>query len=183
MAVGPDIDYVLVKNTRKIKTKDGEKTETDLLVLAEARLQVLDGEYEILQRFKGKELFGTVYEQIFEFMPINRQKYPNALTVLTADFVSTEDGSGIVHIAPAFGQDDYEMSKKYNLPFLQPVTPGGRFTDEVGEFSGRTVKTFQYTDHVEEGVDKDVVAGLKTRQIVPQYIRLRAQLSPLLADR
>ncbi len=163
MAVGADIDYVLVKNTRTIKTKEGEKTETDLLVLAEARLQVLDGEYEVLARFKGKELFGTVYEQIFEFLPIDRNKYPNALTVLTADFVSTEDGSGIVHIAPAFGQDDYEMSKKYNLPFLQPVTPGGRFTDEVGEFSGRTVKTFQYTDHVEEGVDKDVVAGLKKR--------------------
>ncbi len=163
MAVGPDIDYVLVKNTRTIKTKEGERTESDLLVLAEARLEVLDGEYEILERFKGKELFGTIYEQIFEFLSIDRQKYPNALTVLTADFVSTEDGSGIVHIAPAFGQDDYEMSKKYNLPFLQPVTPGGRFTDEVGEFSGRTVKTFQYTDHVEEGVDKDVVAGLKKR--------------------
>ncbi len=163
MAVGADIDYVLVKNKRTIKTKQGEKTETDLLVLAEARLQVLDGEYEVLARFKGKELFGTVYEQIFEFLPVDRNKYPNALTVLTADFVSTEDGSGIVHIAPAFGQDDYEMSKKYNLPFLQPVTPGGRFTDEVGEFSGRTVKTFQYTDHVEEGVDKDVVAGLKKR--------------------
>ncbi|NOX90240.1 MAG: isoleucine--tRNA ligase [Calditrichaeota bacterium] len=163
MAVGADIDYVLVKNTRKIKTKEGEKTLVDKLVLAESRLEVLDGEYEILNRFKGKELFGTVYEQIFEFLKIDRQKYPNALTVLTADFVSTEEGSGIVHLAPAFGADDYEMSKKYNLPFLQPVTPGGRFTDEVGEFSGRTVKTFQYTDHVEEGVDKDVIKGLKKR--------------------
>ncbi len=161
MAVGADIDYVLVENTRKIKTKNGEETLTDKLVLAEARLEVLDGEYKILARFKGKELFGTVYEQIFDYLKIDREKYPNALTVLIGDFVSTEDGSGIVHLAPAFGQDDYDMSKKYNLPFLQPVTPGGRFTDEVGEFSGRTVKTFQYTDHVEEGVDKDVVKKLK----------------------
>ncbi len=161
MAVGADIDYVLVKNTRKIKTKEGEKTLEDKLVLAEARLQVLDGEYEILARFKGRELFGTVYEQIFDYLKIDREKYPNALTVLIGDFVSTEDGSGIVHLAPAFGQDDYDMSKKYNLPFLQPVTPGGRFTDEVGEFSGRTVKTFQYVDHVEEGVDKDIVKKLK----------------------
>ncbi len=161
MAVGADIDYVLVKNTRKIKTKEGEKTLEDKLVLAEARLQVLDGEYEILARFKGRELFGTVYEQIFDYLKIDREKYPNALTVLIGDFVSTEDGSGIVHLAPAFGQDDYDMSKKYNLPFLQPVTPGGRFTDEVGEFSGRTVKTFQYVDHVEEGADKDIVKKLK----------------------
>ncbi len=161
MAAGADIDYVLVENTRRIKSKEGTKTITDKLVLAEARLSVLDGEYKILKRFKGKELFGTVYEQIFDYLKIDREKYPNALTVLIGDFVSTEDGSGIVHLAPAFGQDDYDMSKKYNLPFLQPVTPGGRFTDEVGEFSGRTVKTFQYTDHVEEGVDKDIVKKLK----------------------
>ncbi len=161
MAVGADIDYVLVENTRIVKRKEGKETVTDKLVLAEARLQVLDGEYKILARFKGKKLFGTVYEQIFDYLKIDREKYPNALTVLIGDFVSTEDGSGIVHLAPAFGQDDYDMSKKYNLPFLQPVTPGGRFTDEVGEFSGRTVKTFQYTDHVEEGADKDIVKKLK----------------------
>ena len=161
MAVGADIDYVLVENTRKIKSKNGGKTLTNKLVLAEARLEVLDGEYNILTRFKGKELFGTVFEQIFDYLKIDRERYPNALTVLIGDFVSTEDGSGIVHLAPAFGQDDYDMSKKYNLPFLQPVTPGGRFTDEVGEFSGRTVKTFKYTDHVEEGADKDIIKKLK----------------------
>lgn len=163
MAVGSEIEYVLVKNSRKIKGVEGEETVVDELVLAESRLEALDGQVDILLRFKGKELIGTVFEQIFEFLSIDREKYPNALTVLTGDFVSTEDGSGIVHIAPAFGADDYEMSKKFNLPFLQPVTPGGRFTKEVGEFSGRTVKTFTYIDHTEEGVDKDVVEGLKKR--------------------
>ncbi len=163
MAVGSDIDYVLVRNTRIVMSDDTKKTVTDELVMAKARLEALDGDTEILMTFKGKELIGTVYEQIFEFLPIDRQKYPNALTVLTGDFVSTEDGSGVVHIAPAFGQDDYEMSKKFNLPFLQPVTSGGRFTNEVGEFSGRTVKTFTYIDHKEEGVDKDVIIGLKKR--------------------
>lgn len=163
MAVGPEIDYVLVKNQRV--QKSGESTELliDELVLAESRLEALDGEIEIIKRFKGKAIIGTVFEQIFEYLPIDRKKYPNALTVLAGDFVSTEDGSGIVHMAPAFGADDYEMSKIYNLPFLQPVTPGGRFTDEVGEYSGRTVKTFTYTDHTEEGVDKDIVIGLKKR--------------------
>lgn len=163
MAVGSDIDYVLVRNTRIQMSSDSKEMVTDELVMAKARLEALDGNTEILMTFKGKDLIGTVYEQIFEFLPIDRQKYPNALTVLTGDFVSTEDGSGVVHIAPAFGQDDYEMSKKFNLPFLQPVTPGGRFTNEVGEFSGRTVKTFMYIDHTEEGVDKDVIIGLKKR--------------------
>jgi isoleucyl-tRNA synthetase len=163
MAVGDSIDYVLVKNTRVLKSGDTKETFTHELVLAAARLETLDGDVEILETFKGKDLIGTVYEQIFEFLPIDRMKYPNALTILTGDFVSTEDGSGIVHMAPAFGADDYEMSKKFNLPFQQPVTPGGRLTDEVGEFSGRTVKTFMYTDHTEEGVDKDVVIGLKKR--------------------
>lgn len=163
MAVGSEIDYVLVRNKRVQKSADDSELLVDELVLAEARLQALDGETQIIKRFKGKEIIGTVFEQIFEFLPIDRSKYPNALTVLAGDFVSTEEGSGIVHIAPAFGADDYEMSKIYNLPFLQPVTPGGRFTDEVGEYSGRTVKTFTYTDHTEEGVDKDIVIGLKKR--------------------
>ena len=161
MAVGEDIDYVLVKNTRQIKSGNRKETVTDELVLAEARLEALDGEYEIFDRFKGKELIGTRYEPLFDYFKPDLEKYPNTFTVLTADFVSTEDGSGIVHLAPAFGQDDYDMSKKFNLPFFQPVTPGGRLTDQVGEFAGRTVKTFTYTDHTEEGVDKDIVYALK----------------------
>jgi len=161
MAVGTDIDYVLIGNKRTVKSGDDKIDLTDKLVLAKERLSVIDGEYEILDSFKGKDLVGSVYEQIFDFLPIDREKYPNGLTVVAGDFVSTEDGSGIVHMAPAFGQDDYEMSRVYNLPFLQPVTPGGRFTDGVGEFSGRTVKTFTYPDHTEEGVDKDVIYALK----------------------
>ncbi|NIV03090.1 isoleucine--tRNA ligase, partial [Candidatus Saccharibacteria bacterium] len=161
-AVGEEIEYVLVKNTRKLKQGDEEKEVVDKLVLAESRLKALDGEVEIVERFKGKEILGTVYEQIFNFLKIDRHKYSNALTLLPGEFVSTEDGSGIVHLAPAFGQDDYEMSKRFNLPVLQPMTPGGRFTDQVGEFSGRTVKTFTYADGTsEEGVDKEVVIALK----------------------
>ena len=162
MAVGNDIDYVLVENKRVVKRGDQKDEVTDRLVLARERLAALDGEYTELARFKGREIVGTVYEQIFDYLPIDREKYPNGLTVVAADFVSTEDGSGIVHMAPAFGADDYEMSKKYNLPFLQPVTPGGKFKDGIGEFSGRPVKTFRYADnHVEEGVDKDVIYNLK----------------------
>ena len=161
-AVGPDIDYVLVKNTRKIKHGDISEITEDKLVLAKSRLEALDGEYEILDEFKGADIVGTTYEQIFPYMDLMPDRYPNVLHVLPGDFVTTEDGSGIVHMAPAFGQDDYEMSKKYNLPVINPVTPGGKFKDGVGNFSGRPVKTFTYADgHVEEGVDKDVIIALK----------------------
>jgi isoleucyl-tRNA synthetase len=158
LAAGEDIDYVLIKNTRT--TKEGDISE-DLIVLAEARLSVLDGEYEVIKTFKGSELIGTTYEQILPFAVIDRQKFPQSLSVLPGDFVSTSDGSGIVHLAPAFGEDDYQMSKKYKIPFLQPVTPDGHFTQDMGDFAGRAIKTFTYDDRTEEGADKDIVRYLK----------------------
>ncbi|MBQ6268880.1 MAG: isoleucine--tRNA ligase, partial [Bacteroidetes bacterium] len=157
LAVGVDYDYVLVKNTVKTKTS----TTEHLLVLAETRLSALDGEYEILSKFKGEELLGTEYNQILPYCKIDKEKYPQALTVLAGDFVTTSDGSGIVHLAPAFGEDDYRMSLNNKIPFLQPVTPDGHLTDEVGEFAGRAIKNFTYSDRTEEGVDKDVIIWLK----------------------
>ncbi len=157
LAAGVDIDYVLVVNKRKIKDEIFEEK----LVLAEARLSVLDGEYEVLDKFKGSELIGTKYEQIFPYCNLETEKYSDALSVLPGDFVSTEDGSGIVHLAPAFGEDDYAMSRKFNIPFVQPVTPNGHFTDDMGDFAGRAIKNFTYTDHDEEGADKDIIIALK----------------------
>ncbi len=124
LAVGPDIDYVKIKfNDKKI-------------ILAKERLIVIEGEYEILEEFKGEKLEKTEYEQLFNYLSVDKK----AFFVVCGNFVSTEDGSGIVHIAPAFGQDDYEVSKKYNLPMLQPVTRGGLFTDEITDFKGQFVK-------------------------------------------
>jgi isoleucyl-tRNA synthetase len=157
LAAGKDIDYVLIKNIRKVK----EEEIIDKIVLAKSRLNVIEGEYEILKEMKGSEILGTVFEQILPYIKIDRNKYPNALTILPGDFVSTEDGSGIVHLAPAFGEDDYQMSKKYNLPFLQPVTPNGHFTKDLGEFAGRAIKHFTYADHEEDGSDKDIIIALK----------------------
>lgn len=124
LAVGPDIDYVKIK------------TEGKVLILAKDRLSVIDGDYEIIEELKGRDLSGIEYEQLFDYCDVDRK----AFYVIEADFVSTEDGSGIVHIAPAFGADDYEVSKKYNLPMLQPVTRSGVFTDEVTDFAGQFVK-------------------------------------------
>jgi len=124
LAVGEDVDYV------KILHKDKK------IILAKERLSVIDGEYQILEEMKGKQLAGIHYEQLFNYCKVDKK----AFYVVTGDFVSTEDGSGIVHIAPAFGQDDYELSKVYNLPMLQPVTRAGLFTPEVTDFASQFVK-------------------------------------------
>ncbi|MHB8578691.1 MAG: isoleucine--tRNA ligase [Ignavibacteriaceae bacterium] len=135
LAVGKDVDYVKINfNGKKI-------------ILAKERLSVIDGEYEILSGLKGKDLEGIEYEQLFNYLKTEKK----AFYVTLGDFVSTEDGSGIVHIAPAFGADDYELSKKYNLPMLQPVTRGGLFTEEITDFAGQFVKD----------ADKGIIQKLK----------------------
>ena len=124
LAVGSDIDYVKIKNDNK------------KIILAQERLNVIDGEYEIIEEFKGNSLENTEYDQLLSYAKVDKR----AFFVVSGEFVSTEDGSGIVHIAPAFGADDYEISKKYDLPMVQPVTRGGLFTDEVTDFKGEFVK-------------------------------------------
>lgn len=135
LAVGSDIDYVKIK------------TEHATMILAKERLSVIDKEYEILAEMKGKDLAGIEYEQLMEYCDVDKK----AFYVIEGDFVSTADGSGIVHIAPAFGADDYEVSKKYSLPMLQPVTRAGLFTDEVTDFAGKFVKD----------ADQDIILKLK----------------------
>jgi len=169
LVVGAEIDYVLVHNKREVKQGNEKIPLEDHLVLAKARLSVLEGETTVLAEFKGSEIVGSRYEQIFPYAQIDHAKYPDALTVLAGDFVSTDDGSGVVHIAPAFGQDDFEMTKIYKLPFVQLVTSGGRFTAEAGEFAGRTVKTFTYPDRTEEGADKDLAIALKKADKIYKY--------------
>lgn len=158
LAVGPDIDYVLVRNIYTV----GEKSFNEQLVLAEARLEILEGSVEVIKKFRGSELVGSAYQQIFSDLDLDSEKYPNVLHILPGAFVNLDDGSGVVHLAPAFGQDDFEMSKRHQLPVPQPVTPNGHFTDEIKDFAGRAVKTFTYADHVEEGADRDIVKALKT---------------------
>jgi len=124
LAVGAEIDYVKIR------------TDERIIILAKERLSVIKEEYQIIGEYKGKDIAGLEYEQLFKYLPVNKK----AFYVVTGDFVSTEDGSGIVHIAPAFGADDYELSKKNDLPFLQPVTRGGLFTEDITDFKGQFVK-------------------------------------------
>ncbi|ANT64298.1 MULTISPECIES: isoleucine--tRNA ligase [Prosthecochloris] len=130
LAVGPDVDYVKVRDAEGVA-----------YILAEARLQVLqrskeESAPEILERMKGSELVGLEYEPLFSWLkPSKRCWY-----VTGGSFVTTGDGTGIVHIAPAFGADDYEVAKECDLPMLQPVARNGCFTDEVPELSGMFFK-------------------------------------------
>ncbi|MFQ6093207.1 MAG: isoleucine--tRNA ligase, partial [bacterium] len=124
LAVHPDCDYV------KIKRGD------EYWILALSRLDVLDGEYEVVERCKGSGLEGKRYEPLFSFCQPDRA----AFYVATADFVTAGEGTGIVHIAPAFGEDDYNLGKEYDLPILQPVDERGTFTEEVSPWKGCFVK-------------------------------------------
>ncbi|NTW54361.1 MAG: isoleucine--tRNA ligase [Chlorobaculum sp.] len=132
LAVGRDIDYVRVKH----------RETGEVLILAESRLSVLvekigeESAWEVIDRCKGSDLEGRDYEPLFRYFAPERR----AWYVACGDFVSTGDGTGIVHIAPAFGADDYELSKQYQLPMLQPVARNGCFTAEVPEYAGMFFK-------------------------------------------
>ena len=140
LAVHPQIDYVRVSY----------RGET--WILAEARLGVLEGEYTVLERFKGGTLAGREYERIFNYHAV-REK---AFYVVTADFVTTEDGTGIVHIAPAYGEDDYQVSRKFGLPTIHPVNTSGEFESAVSDFAGKFVKE----------ADAEIIWNLRERGIL-----------------
>ncbi len=130
LAVGPEHDYV------KVRYRD------QLLILAEGRLSILadeDGSLpEILQRFKGSDLLGRRYEQLLPFVTPPGDK--EAFKLVAADFVTLDSGSGIVHMAPAFGEDDYQVGVRENLAFFRPVDANGQFTAEVAPWAGLMVK-------------------------------------------
>jgi isoleucyl-tRNA synthetase len=106
------------------------------LILAEALLSKLDCEYEVVRKFKGQELLGLEYEQMFPFAKVDKK----AFYVIHGDFVTLTDGTGIVHIAPAYGEDDNLMGKKYELPLVNLVDAEGKFVAEVEPWAGLFVK-------------------------------------------
>jgi isoleucyl-tRNA synthetase len=135
LAVHPDEAYV------KVMHKDQQ------LILAKARLSVLDGEYEILAEFAGRDMEKKQYEPLFRFVEPEKPAWYIGL----ADYVTMTDGTGIVHTAPAFGQDDYSLAQKYDLPFVQPVDGAGKFSEVVAPWAGQFVKA----------ADKDIIRVLK----------------------
>jgi isoleucyl-tRNA synthetase len=127
LAVGPKISYV--------KIQDGE----DVFILAKDRMAAYYKDLstvKVIEEFPGTKLVGMAYEPLFDHF---KQVSPDFFKVTSADFVSTEDGTGIVHIAPAFGEDDFGVGEKLKLPIVCPVDDEGKFTKEIPEFAGKTV--------------------------------------------
>jgi isoleucyl-tRNA synthetase len=140
LAVGPEHDYAKVSHSGQT------------LILAKDLLTVLDGEYEILGTVKGHELEGKTYEPCFPYF----KDEENGFRVILADFVTLTDGTGIVHTAPAFGEDDYIAGMQQNLPFVQPVDAEGKFTAEVEKWAGVFIKD----------ADPEIIEDLKERGIL-----------------
>jgi isoleucyl-tRNA synthetase len=173
LAVGIDIDYVAVV------TKARYSEEEVCVLLAEALLEKhfpvrKDESYRVVARFKGREIVGTAYEQL---LPFAKPAYDadKAFHVIAGDFVSTEDGTGIVHIAPTFGADDAKAAREAGVPpmlvddgngnLVPLVDLQGRFTSHVGEWAGMFVKNEYYSEGQapEKSVDVLIAIQLKER--------------------
>ncbi|GAA0180781.1 isoleucine--tRNA ligase [Clostridium sediminicola] len=111
-------------------------TNDETLILAKELLNIITDEYEIIREFKGEELLGLEYEQLFKFHEPDKK----AFYVVHGDFVTLSDGTGIVHIAPAYGEDDNQIGKKYGLPLINLVNAEGKFVEEVEPWAGLFVK-------------------------------------------
>ncbi|MEM6348337.1 MAG: isoleucine--tRNA ligase [Bacteroidota bacterium] len=178
LAVGKNITYL------KVRTFNPYTFKPQTVVLAEERLNYYFPEknaelkladyqegdkqipFEVLSKHKGSELAGTRYEQLMDYVTPEGDPF----RVIVGDFVSTEDGTGIVHIAPTFGSDDFIVASQNNIPaLLVPYEDGsmgplvdrqGRFTKEVTDFAGRYVKDYGQIE--DRSVDVDIAIKLKT---------------------
>lgn len=143
LAVGAKIDYV------KIKLPDGDK-----LILGKEKLNILNLNYDIVEEMTGKDLTGLEYEPLYD---IKESQNKNSHKIILADFVTTEDGTGVVHTAGMYGEDDYNICKEKNLPLVHSVGQDGKFLDIAPEFlRGRFVKE----------TEKDIIEDLKKRHLL-----------------
>ena len=143
VAVNPKVTYQV------IEVVNDEKTER--LVVAADLASVLGDEGKVIASFKGSELEHTKYARPFDFVEINDSHY-----VVLADYVTVEDGTGLVHQSPAFGADDLEVCRKYNLPVINPISPDGHFLKEVPLVGGVFFKE----------ADKALIKDLKARGLM-----------------
>ena len=144
LAVGKDIEYVHVK----------EKATGANYILAEARLFSFSKkpheDFEVLNSFKGIGLLGFEYTPIFNYFADKRSE--GAFKVIDSDHVTTDSGTGVVHMAPAYGEEDFYACKAAGVPIVNPVDDDGMFTKAVSDFQGRRVKE----------ADKDIILKLKS---------------------
>ena len=199
LAVGKTIDYLLVKTINQYTGKSVNvilaKNLLDKLIpleneanivkrlkkdnpnfsgdYAKTALEIIKNQRQIIKEFKGEELVDIKYEQLLPYA-LPYQNAENAFKVIAGDFVTTEDGTGIVHIAPTFGQDDAMVAKEANVPPMLVLDENqnpvplvnlqGKFRPEMGEFSGKYVKNEYYSKNniPEKSVDVELAIKLKT---------------------
>jgi isoleucyl-tRNA synthetase len=127
IAVHPDVEYVAIEVT--------EEETTEVLVVAKNLMDAVKGEKKILRSMLGKELERVTYNRPFDYIEI-----PDAHFVVLATYVTTEDGTGLVHQAPAFGADDLAVCRSYGLPVVNPIAPDGHFLPDVPVVAGMFFK-------------------------------------------
>lgn len=140
LAVNKKYDYVEVLHNE------------ENIILSRALLNKLEGEYEVVAEFKGEALLGKEYEQMFKFETPEEK----AFYIVHADYVTLTDGTGIVHTAPAYGDEDNQTGKRYNLPMINLVDAEGKFVEKVTPWAGIFVKK----------ADEKIVAYLKENNIL-----------------
>ena len=132
LAVNPVLDYA------KIRLSENARTEY-YIIAKDCIGEVIDHDYEIVEEFKGEELIGWTYDPVFDYAMSEYDK-SDAWRVIPADYVTTDEGTGVVHTAPAFGADDYESAQKNDIPMFNPVDREGKFTAAVPDFKGEWFK-------------------------------------------
>jgi len=150
LAVNPEVAYVEIT----------EKKTGENLVLGKERLGSYfksADEYTIVREMTGKDLEGQGYEPLLPYFASHKQQ--GAFKIVLGDYVTTGDGTGIVHTAPAFGEDDFYACQKYKIELVNPVDAEGRFTDEVPDYKGQNVKE----------ADKAIIKDLKARGSVYRH--------------
>ncbi|MAF13655.1 MAG: isoleucine--tRNA ligase [Parcubacteria group bacterium] len=153
LAIGEDISYVKV---------DYEKQK---FILAKETLENIfkDKKYKVVGAIKTKDLIGKKYQPLFDdYVSSDIENKENFYTVVFENFVNTEEGTGVVHIAPAFGGDDYSSFKKNHLPFVQHVRMDGVIKDEIKSLAGLSVKPID--DH--QSTDVEVVKNLAQKKLL-----------------
>jgi isoleucyl-tRNA synthetase len=147
VAAHPDVDYVTVEHALP-------EGGTERLILAKPLLEKVfpPGEVQVVETVKGKKLKGLKYHPLFTFLPPSKPAH----FVVLGDFVTTEDGTGLVHMAPAFGQEDMQMANENDLPLLMTVLPDGTFVPEVKPWRGMFVKE----------ADPHIIQDLKARGLL-----------------
>ena len=142
-----------IKTTNKSSKLDESNVRREMYIVAKDKLNIIDFEYEIIEEIKGKDLIGIKYEPLFK----NPNQKENDLRVVAGDFVSTEEGTGIVHLAPAYGEDDLRVGEKEKLSVIHTVDNEGVVISGYnipGE--GKFVKD----------ADKDIIADLRKRNLI-----------------